>query len=212
MIGSEREFWWDEMERLFLGSHELPEDLTLRVRGRWHRWETRGQERAEKVLKEAHRLLMGLQPAEREQAIAAMFDWAGVDQNEIRGTYRALSHREVEALARHELIEIGSHGSTHTRLTVLSRSARRGEIEGSRRQLTDLTGRDVTSFSYPFGLERDTGREAYRAIKKFGYRCAVTGVQGCVRSDSDPLLLPRRIVRNWTAEELDRRLAGNWNV
>src|SRR4030095_1759812 len=35
----EREFWWDELERLFLSPRELPETLSLKINGTPQTWE-----------------------------------------------------------------------------------------------------------------------------------------------------------------------------
>ena len=38
-VGSEREFWWDELERLVLHARDLPEILELEIRGAVARWD-----------------------------------------------------------------------------------------------------------------------------------------------------------------------------
>ncbi|MEP0827482.1 MAG: polysaccharide deacetylase family protein [bacterium] len=48
-------------------------------------------------------------------------------------------------------VEIGSHGMTHICLTDLSDRLLRLELENSRKTLEDMTGREVTYLSYPFG-------------------------------------------------------------
>ena len=41
-IGSNREFWWDEVDRLLLQPGTLPETLCLRINGRSTQWELQG--------------------------------------------------------------------------------------------------------------------------------------------------------------------------
>jgi peptidoglycan/xylan/chitin deacetylase (PgdA/CDA1 family) len=48
-------------------------------------------------------------------------------------------------------VVVGSHGATHAKLTELTDVEAKREIEGSRRQLEAILGRQVTLFSYPYG-------------------------------------------------------------
>jgi peptidoglycan/xylan/chitin deacetylase (PgdA/CDA1 family) len=38
-VGSDREFWWDDLERLTLGAANLPKVLRLRINGRMREWD-----------------------------------------------------------------------------------------------------------------------------------------------------------------------------
>ena len=58
---------------------------------------------------------------------------------------------EMLRAAAGDLVAIGAHGSTHVRLSRISRDAAFAEIAGSKEQLERLLGREVTLFAFPFG-------------------------------------------------------------
>jgi peptidoglycan/xylan/chitin deacetylase (PgdA/CDA1 family) len=64
-----------------------------------------------------------------------------------------LDAEQLRALPANVLI--GSHGASHAKLTELNDAEARHEIEGSRRQLEAIIGRQVTLFSYPYGAFAD---------------------------------------------------------
>jgi len=47
--------------------------------------------------------------------------------------------------------EIGSHGQTHSAMTILNDQALSSELTDSKKTLEDITGAGVTSLSFPFG-------------------------------------------------------------
>jgi peptidoglycan/xylan/chitin deacetylase (PgdA/CDA1 family) len=49
------------------------------------------------------------------------------------------------------LVTLGAHSITHPRLARISKDNARLEIEGSRNQLQNLTGKDIELFAFPYG-------------------------------------------------------------
>lgn len=110
--------------------------------------------------------------------------------------YVALRNREIPTARRlapsavrelGERFEIGSHTTTHPVLTEVDLATAREEIAGSRAELSDLLGRDVTTFCYPRGAWSPTVRDL---VADAGYRYARTvaaGWDGAVaRVGADP--------------------------
>lgn len=79
---------------------------------------------------------------------------------------------QADSLCRlpHDLIAIGSHSVTHPCLPELDRDAAMAEIGGSKAALAGLLGRDVTTFSFPYGEFDDRTVELCRtAAFRFAY-------------------------------------------
>jgi peptidoglycan-N-acetylglucosamine deacetylase len=133
-----------------------------------------------------------------------------LDRHGIRGTFylarKFRSHRlpdkRIRALAaRHE---IGAHTLSHPDLTLLSRDAKKNEIEGSKKWLEDVTGQAVSMFCYPFGrFDADTKT----LVAEAGFKGARTARQFVVASPTDrfelattlqvhPVLLRRHTARD----------------
>lgn len=225
-LDSEREFWWDELERVLLSTSTLPDQLTLTINGQRYRWNL--QQNGEKdcanrkwhvlmkadptprqaAYRELAGLLRGLESDARERLLAQVVDWARIDVEGQPDYRRALTSDELQALARDGLIEIGAHTMTHPLLSNLPVEAQQAEIAASKRRLEDVLGWPVTSFSYPFGGQSDYTADTVRLVKKVEFACACSNFPGLVTWESDPYQLPRFLVRDWDGEEFARRLEG----
>ena len=62
---------------------------------------------------------------------------------------RVMSEEQLREVARHPLVEIGSHTSRHTVLADADEGTAYAELEGSRIELEELLGIEVVSFAYP---------------------------------------------------------------
>jgi peptidoglycan/xylan/chitin deacetylase (PgdA/CDA1 family) len=116
---------------------------------------------------------------------------------------RPLSEDELAALAQ-EPVEIGAHTLTHPSLTALPAEAQRREIAGSRERLEQLAGRRLESFAYPYG---DYDAATVRLVKQSGYRSACTIHENRLSRLASAFQLPRFAVRDWPADELERRIS-----
>jgi peptidoglycan/xylan/chitin deacetylase (PgdA/CDA1 family) len=123
-----------------------------------------------------------------------------------RESHRTMTGDEVRQLAAGGLVDIGAHTVGHPRLSSLSVDDQRAEITQSKRSLEDVLGRAVSTFSYPFGNHADYTAETVRLVREAGFVAACSNFGGVVRHGGDPFQLNRVLVRDWSPEELDRRL------
>jgi peptidoglycan/xylan/chitin deacetylase (PgdA/CDA1 family) len=88
--------------------------------------------------------------------------------------------------------EIGSHTSTHPRLTQVPLHQAREEISGSKKKLEDTFGIAVEHFCYPYGDWNPAVRDI---VAEVGYKSACITKFGVNHSASDPFALKRITVR-----------------
>ena len=91
--------------------------------------------------------------------------------------------------------QIGSHTMTHPHLTELSDEQLRAELTDSKHILEDITGREVTTFSYPYG---DCDNRVMEEVIAAGYTSAVGTKLGVVVEGISAFEVPRVNVR-WNA-------------
>lgn len=91
--------------------------------------------------------------------------------------------------------EIGSHTLTHAHLTGLDEDQLTRELVDSKHKLEDIIGKEVTSFSYPYG---DYDERVLEAAVAAGYSNAVSTRLGVVTSGTGLFEIPRVNVR-WNA-------------
>lgn len=236
-IGAPTEFWWDELERIFMAPQWLPNSLSLvlsnglaswelssgvaddgyiavRHRG-WRAWERDAATPRHEVYRQVHGLMVGLHPHERADILEQLRRWAG-DSPPVRPEYRAMTVEELIELAD-GLISVGSHTVTHTPLHLMSGDALRNEVVMSKRFLEHVLTRPVPSFSYPFGSRV---AETVAAVERAGYAYACSSLshqdveslaagssEAIVQAPASTYELPRLMVENWDAAEFDSRLA-----
>jgi peptidoglycan/xylan/chitin deacetylase (PgdA/CDA1 family) len=226
-IGSDRELWWDELERIFLGPRPLPGELKLQIDGTRHEWKlntSTGNEenhlrdtRSWNLLEKndpslRHSIFRSLCTAfgplpgkERQRLLDELRVWAGMDSAG-RPSHRPLTRNEILKLAQGGLVEIGAHTVTHPVLSFLSEQEQRAEIKDSKSRLEEILGNPVTSFSYPFGLRDDYSATTVSIVKESGFDCACANCMGIVRPKADRFQLPRVVVRDWDGDEFSRWL------
>lgn len=225
-LGSEKEFWWDTLEKLLLHPGNLPEMLKLDIGGHDYQWKLDPASHYEEidfernrgwnVLKKEepgprqhlycalHRLLLPLKPGLREKALHELSKWAGPAVIDSRS--QILSAGEVFSLARGELIEIGSHSVTHPILSQLTAPEQKSEIRQSKDCLEEILGMPVASFSYPYGSPEDYTEETIDLVRAAGYKYACSNFADLVRRKTDCFQIPRILVRDWDGDEFGRRL------
>lgn len=222
-LESEREFWWDELERIFLQTESLPKRLEIKIGGVPHRWELGDSAIYGTDQRHAHRswkagsdpptvrqelyysiwsLLRPLRHLEQQGVLNQLLLWANLDSIG-RSSYRSLTRSEVIQLGSSDLIEIGAHTMTHPELSSHSVPVQENEIRQSKIELEKLVGRNVSQFAYPFG---DYSGATVTSVKAAGFDLACSTNERRIARKIEPYALPRFHVQNWPAEEFERRL------
>ncbi len=186
MVGSNREFWWDELDKIILSN---------RIKGC----------RDMNKYMELHSLLKNMDYEQRDQAIKTMAMESGISLK-ARKSHRILNHKELKELSKSSVIEIGAHTMYHSVLANSILEKYEYEIKESKRVLEEILGYEIKSFSYPFGGIEDVSDEAKHLVKESGFECGIANEQGIVYKTTDPFWVPRRIVRNWDINEFRQNI------
>jgi peptidoglycan/xylan/chitin deacetylase (PgdA/CDA1 family) len=219
-VGQNREFWWDDLERVLLSPGKLPEKLHLSLGCQWELGKAASYSEAER--KRDHTLkawegqpgsrlafyysvwnkLRPLSVTETEPLLAEIIAWAGAD-SQPRPNCRPLNHTELKELAQGNTIEIGAHTVNHPFLSAHSPDYQRQEIEQSKRDLETMLERSITSFAYPFG---DYNQDTIPLVEAIGFNCACSTVQKPLWKGSDRFQFPRLEVVNCNGDTFKQNL------
>jgi peptidoglycan/xylan/chitin deacetylase (PgdA/CDA1 family) len=222
-IGSDQEFWWDELDRLVLQPGELPASLELDL-GAGYRWtldqaanyseqeyhQQRGWtiQRADdpsarqQLYRALYLLLHDIDYVERQRVLNTLRRWAGTTATG-RASHRTLTAPEVTQLADGGLVEIGAHTINHPPLATLACDAQRREIVESKAQLETIIGRPVASFAYPHG---SYSAATVGTLQEVGFDCACASDTDVVWYSASRFALPRLCVRDWDGDTFERWL------
>jgi len=121
-------------------------------------------------------------------------DWIGALEAELgppaSGERSVLTWEEVRQL-RGKGIEIGSHTLDHPVLSRMEAAEAERQIVESRRLLEERLDAPVRFFAYPNGKRDDLTPEVVAAVRRAGYRAALTTIEGRASSNSDPYRIER---------------------
>ncbi len=216
-VGVDREFWWDDLERLTLGAVRLPAVVRLQINGRAREWEigddtvsdpawdvlqTTTRTPRQKLFAELHAALRPLPEARQEEVLAQLRALTGTDRSP-RPQYRCVTAVELKRLAAEPLLTLGAHTITHCDLDFRTDDEQEAEIAGSRDQLAEFIGETAAHFSYPYGSFNES---AMAVCARNQFRSAVTCIDGAVERGAHPQRLPRFLVRDWDGAEFERQL------
>ena len=228
--GTDREFWWDELERLFLEVGVLPEVLSLQMNGKRKQWQLgdeafydeaarcrntkwRGWHADEPTSRHAvyRAIWNAMRPMSENDRLSCRLDlltWAGADKY-ARDTHRALKSEELVELTSDGLIKVGAHTVTHAQLSALDLEAQRSEIRQSKLRLEEIVGNRIAGFAYPYGGKGDYSSETISLVRDTGFSHACTTSADFVRRGTDPFQLPRVQVTDVDGESFSR-LISEW--
>src|SRR5713226_4558856 len=226
-VGSGREFWWDELERLILKPEHLPETLQLHdVNGEtftgelgsegyydadaYRSWNVQLSENPTQrhaLYRSLCKLLRPLAQQNRRDMLDTIENWAGTGSAG-RSTHLPLSTEELARLDQGGLVEVGAHTCTHALLSSLPKAVQQAEIHGSKIALEEMLDHPVASFAYPFGARSDYNTESVEVVRQAGFELACANFPGTVWRRSDCFQLPRLLVRDWDGETFERWLSG----
>jgi peptidoglycan/xylan/chitin deacetylase (PgdA/CDA1 family) len=208
--GRNREWWWDEIERVFFQPGELPERLEVEIGGTRHGWELgpgrpftaaertlyRGWHlsdagaptRRHRVFREVYHLVQPLSQEERSRVLDQLLAWGGTDRDQVRQERRAMTPEQARALVSRGLVTAAPHTVNHPALPSQDREVKRVEILRSKQVLEEWLDREVQGFAYPYGLYDD---DTVAAVREAGLGFACSGDHGKVRRRCDLFLIPR---------------------
>lgn len=191
MIGGKKEFWWDQLEQIFLTPGKLPERLTLEIEKEIFKWNlgnasTYSEDDYKKDFKKKvwrspkgtrhflyHSIWEKLQPLtvrQKEDFVKDLAEWSGTELS-VRETHSIVSENELKELQRGEIFEIGAHTITHPALSAIPGNEQEREISESKKSLETIFNFPVRSFAYPHG---DYNNETIDILKRNGFNCSVT--------------------------------------
>jgi peptidoglycan/xylan/chitin deacetylase (PgdA/CDA1 family) len=209
IIGTTKEFWWDELERIVLGDWPFSGRFELVDSNFGRVWTTGSVSRRNRLYRDIYPLMKKIDPARRHSWLTQLRRWAQAGE-ELRESNRAMTVEELRRLGQSPWVTMGAHTVSHPQLSSLPAAEQRKEIEDSKKQLESWLGREVTVFSYPFGGRRDYTRETVDVCRESGFAKAAAAFHGQAHKWTDPFQIPRQPIRNWSVSLFSRQLKRFW--
>lgn len=203
-IGKPIPFWWDELQSIMLDA-KISGKIRLQVGEKSIPLTPDTEERRIEVLRHIHPLIQHLDVPERQEAIESLRQATGSVQIAPPGSF-AMTEEQLCKMGASPFAEIGAHTVTHPKLAALSPKRQFEEIEDSRNHLENLIGKEVTSFSYPYGASIDFTKKTEHLVIASGFQRACTTEAVVFRGRHNGFSIPRLTVPNANGELFSRWL------
>lgn len=199
MVNQQKEFWWDDLERLILLPSNLPSSININGLGELLDFSSTA---AKMKSYTALHVYAKTKPSysEFEKIFTELYEKTKLPQ-EARPTHLPLSYNQLVQLESSGLIDIGAHTEHHLPLSMLLYQEQLLEIVQSKELLEKLLGHEVSTFSYPFGTKSDYTSATINILKGNGFNAACSNFGRTITNGTNPYELPRFLVRNWNADE-----------
>jgi peptidoglycan/xylan/chitin deacetylase (PgdA/CDA1 family) len=220
-IGTNQEFWWDELEAIFLQSYRLPASLPknfeliendsplpiesflepelLKLHQTWKPFSTDPPTKRAEAFFVVWEKMRGMKQPRQNELLRNIREWAGTSESDLRKN-RSMTLAQLKLLKSNPYIDVGAHTITHPALAMHDAIFQEQEIAGSKSWLETELGRGINWLAYPYGNYDSNTLDITRSL---GFRGSVTTEKKIVNSKSNPFTFGRWVVPNCSSEQLD---------
>lgn len=189
------EFWWDKLEQILLNTKVALDKLDIPI----------SSGALADIVVKTQLSLKNLSPAARRKFIRKLAEKAYVKIT-TREDCRPLNTDELRQFDADDLVTIGSHTVNHPQLSALAREEQEYEIKTGKKELEEILGHPVNTFSYPFGNTDDFSGISAEICREAGICKAAANFPGQAHSWTDRFQIPRCLIRNWHIDEFKRQM------
>jgi peptidoglycan/xylan/chitin deacetylase (PgdA/CDA1 family) len=202
-LNSDREFWWDEVERHILLSEQFPKKFEIDILGKSFLANDSKDDRM-KLYQNLLPALRALTVAERNQVMSRISKITG--NTSPRSELRSMTFDELRSMTRSASSVIGAHTVNHPSLAGCPADEQQFEILKSKEFLEDLLKIQISHFSYPFGTKSDFDQTTLKIVNDIGFKVTAANFPYIVNRNSHPHAFPRFLVRDWSLDEFSKQL------
>jgi peptidoglycan/xylan/chitin deacetylase (PgdA/CDA1 family) len=205
-LGTPYELWWDELERILLDDHHLPDFAEIKFKKESIKFSLLTATDRLNSYHSLHPYLKYSTPQERSDLIDQLRSSANLTDKG-RESHRLMAIDEVRQLGSSRSAIIGAHTHNHPALSVLSYDQQKSEIAQSKLILENIVQKQVTHFSYPYGSKKDYNADSVQISRETGFKIVCSNYYGHVHSWTHPLQIPRILVRDWDKKTFSEHVA-----
>lgn len=202
-IGTDHEFWWDELERLMLCGDKFPPAFLVEIKGKNFSCSDSFNSR-KAMYNELLPVLRRMDFISRQKIFTEVK--AMLPASLPRESHRSVTEPELKEMSNSPSVTIGAHTVNHCSLNWVKIDEQILEIQRSIKTIEKIAEKKVSDFSYPFGTGNDFSKDTIDICKKAGMKFVSANIPGCVHSKSNPYSFPRFLVRDWDENEFRKQV------
>jgi peptidoglycan/xylan/chitin deacetylase (PgdA/CDA1 family) len=199
-------FWWDVLEDVLIAGDSC-DPLVVETEGESYCWPLASQHDRFCAFDDLYGILSNQAPARQRELIAEIL--RGLDgPGEELDSHATLTAQELKKLEEGGLITVGGYTHHSVKLSLLSESEQRREIQDNKGILEEVVGHGIEYFAYPFGDEGGYTTATWKILRDSGFRlsCRVSPDTVSVTETENVYELPRLAIRDWNPFTFHRYL------
>jgi peptidoglycan/xylan/chitin deacetylase (PgdA/CDA1 family) len=199
-VGTQRRFWWDRLAAMLRSTQrtELPLAGLLPAGEEPPAWPAAFDLRDDVAKRVATdrigAAVRGLAPGQIGPVIERLAELLDAD-DQAPPADQLMDWSQVRQLVSAGF-EIGAHSADHFNLARISELELERQVAGAKARIEAETGTPVRSFAYPYGGPAHVTSAVQEAVRRAGFECAFTAVNGVVTGADELTSLPR-LALNW---------------
>jgi len=205
IINSTREFWWDEIEKIFLIDFDNFKPLEIFINNNRYFWDIKDKQDIKKLYNELMDLLRFINSNERSRILKELFNWSNKKKT-MRDSHKILTEKELQELVKNNLFDIGSHTVNHCSLASLSPQEQFYEMSESKKILETIVENEVIGIAYPYGNIININKDTKTIANKVGYKFGMAVINSIVFKKSDLFLLPRHPISSMNINDFKEKI------
>ncbi len=184
-IGTNNEFWWDELERIIFFADSRKK--VLDAFGKQMNIETsKGKEEACYYI---HGCIKQMNYKERAKYLARLSE--ELRSEGTREYCHSLNEGQLKLLSQSQYVTIGGHTVTHSCLAFETEEEQKWEILSSKRRIEEIIGKTIDVFSYPFGQRDDFTKKTVEIAVGCGFKRIFAAYSGVANERTPNGYIPR---------------------
>jgi len=201
-------FWWDVLEDVLIAG-DLLGPLVVETEEESYRWSLESQQARFRAFEDLYGILSDQTPAQQRDVLSQIRGSLSRPEEDL-DSHATLGAQELKKIEDGGLITVGGHTHHGVKLSRLSESEQRDEIQYNKRILEEVLGHGVEYFAYPFGDEGSYTAGTGRILRDCGFRlsCRVSCDTVRVTGADSRYELPRLAIRDWNLFTFHRYLTA----
>lgn len=210
MLGTNRHFWWDELQLIFSKHNSLPAKLVINMYENEIVFPLNNNNNISFTMQTIHRFLKGQESSVRMKMLESISKQVHIT-DQTNDEITPVTERGILQTASNELFTIGGHTHSHNSISLLDEKSQSNEIRVNKNILEELISKKIKHFSYPFGGKTDYDKNTIKIINNFNYHTAVTTNKSPFRIKSNIYEIPRFSIKNWNDNDFSKKINSYFN-
>ena len=200
-IGSQNEYWWDELELIIHDKSITPRDLRLAADGESISVSKDEFDNRNSLYVRIWEKLLPLPFEKQQKMLTELRSVLNVSKSS-RSNYCCMNQGQLQKMSESDSFSLQAHTVTHPALAHQPLQVQEYELKQGWKDISNITGDSIGTIAYPYGNYND---DTISIAKKY-FEAGFTTEPKLIFRGSDPFRLGRFKVNDWDGDTFESKL------